>query len=215
MENTCYIDSILILLFKIFSEQPTRKVDVTTSFTLAYSFFELMSNFLNSDQNTTFKSFLDTCKKLGIYTGEQDCALLFLENLVSLLFKEKCVVSKQFLETFCIKTLLNGPEIKNKVLGNKYELSLVFIGSTRSRKLNLTYRDKDKPANVLSFPLTKSSGEIFIDLNKTKTFSTLHLFIHGLLHLKGMQHGGKMESEEQRLLKLFNGQTHFRRHRHR
>jgi probable rRNA maturation factor len=106
-------------------------------------------------------------------------------------------------------------EIKNKVLGNKYELSLVFIGSTRSRKLNLTYRDKDKPANVLSFPLTKSSGEIFIDLNKTKTFSTLHLFIHGLLHLKGMQHGGKMESEEQRLLKLFNGQTHFRRHRHR
>jgi ssRNA-specific RNase YbeY (16S rRNA maturation enzyme) len=90
-------------------------------------------------------------------------------------------------------------EIKNKVLGEKYELSLVFVGKSISHKLNLQYRDKDKPTNVLSFPLSKTSGEIFIDLS-FKEHSPIFLFIHGLLHLKGMQHGATMEREEKKLL---------------
>ena len=89
--------------------------------------------------------------------------------------------------------------IKDKVLGKKYELSLVFVTPSISHKLNLQYRDKDKPTNVLSFPLSKTSGEIFIDLS-FKEHSPIFLFIHGVLHLKGMQHGATMEAEEKKLL---------------
>jgi len=94
-----------------------------------------------------------------------------------------------------------GPflKLKEKVLGKSYELSLVFVGKATSHKLNALYRDKDKPTNVLSFPLSKTSGEIFIDLSFTD-HSVIFLFIHGLLHLKGMQHGATMEREEKKLL---------------
>ncbi len=105
-------------------------------------------------------------------------------------------------------------KIKEAVLGKTYDLSLVFIGSTRSKALNKTYRNKDKPANILSFPISKSEGEIFIDLKEaTRTFKNFDrkyknfialLFIHGLLHLKGFAHGSKMESEEEKIIKKFN-----------
>jgi len=90
-------------------------------------------------------------------------------------------------------------KLKDKVLGKKYELSLVFVGNSLSKKLNAIYRGKDKPTNVLSFPISKSSGEIFIDLS-FKEHSVIFLFIHGILHLKGMQHGATMEREEKKLL---------------
>jgi rRNA maturation RNase YbeY len=104
--------------------------------------------------------------------------------------------------------------IKKAVIGPHYCLSLVFIGQTRSRTLNRRYRGKDAPANVLSFSLNKTNGEIFITLDKAKkearhfnkTFSQFigYLFIHGLLHLKGSRHGSKMESAEKRFMELFN-----------
>ena len=92
---------------------------------------------------------------------------------------------------------------KEKILGKTYELSLVFCGPAKTKELNLVYRDKDKEANVLSFPLSKTSGEIFIKLPAID-FSAPHLFIHGLLHLKGLSHGSKMENEERKYLKLFD-----------
>lgn len=105
-------------------------------------------------------------------------------------------------------------DIKNYILGTKYELSLVFVGDALSKKLNSTYHGKKGIANILSFPYSKKDGEIFIHLGKTekeaKNFGhtyTEHLtflVIHGLLHLKGMDHSAKMESEEQRILKHFN-----------
>ncbi len=117
------------------------------------------------------------------------------------------------------RSVVNIPKqkaIKEEILGKDYELSLVFCKDTLSRKLNRIYRGKDKPTNVLSFPLSKKSGEIFINTNRLDGFSPTYLFIHGLLHLKGMQHGVKMENEEKRILKLFNGKKeHFSRHRYR
>jgi probable rRNA maturation factor len=99
------------------------------------------------------------------------------------------------------RPLPRGPflKIKNKALGKSYDLSLVFVGNALSHKLNLSYRGKDKPTNVLSFPLSKTSGEIFIDLSLAKK-EVVFLFIHGVLHLKGMQHGATMEREEKKLL---------------
>jgi len=94
-------------------------------------------------------------------------------------------------------------KIKERVLGKNYDLSLVFCGDKLSQKLNRTYRQKDYSTNVLSFPISKNSGEIFINLRRLKGFSVSHLFIHGLLHLKGMQHGDRMETREKTLLKAF------------
>jgi probable rRNA maturation factor len=104
-------------------------------------------------------------------------------------------------------------ELKDAVLGKKYELSLVFVGDALSKKLNRIYRGKNKPTNVLSFPLSKNEGEIFINLKKARAemkdfdekfapFVGL-LFIHGMLHLKGMSHGSTMEKQEQKLRKKF------------
>jgi len=58
--------------------------------------------------------------------------------------------------------------IKESILGKKYELSLVFIGDKLSKKLNKNYRQKDYGANILSFPLDKNSGEIFINIPNSK-----------------------------------------------
>jgi len=100
--------------------------------------------------------------------------------------------------------------LKDTVLGRSYELSLVFIDAKRSKELNKKYRKKNKPTNVLSFPLSKKSGEIFIDRvtarKEAKDFDmrvaefVKYLFIHGLLHLKGMRHGSTMENAEKKLL---------------
>lgn len=105
-------------------------------------------------------------------------------------------------------------EIKDAVLGKKYELSLVFCAHALSRRLNKQFRGKDKPTNVLSFPLSESSGEIFIDLPQAEKEHSkfgekysefiLRLFIHGLLHLKGMEHGDTMEKAETKFLKRFS-----------
>lgn len=105
-------------------------------------------------------------------------------------------------------------KIKKYCLGKDYELSLVFAGDKRTRRLNTTYRNKAKPANVLSFPISDSVGEIFINLRRAKNEASNFgenyknfvgfLFIHGLLHLKDMRHGSKMESEERRIREVFN-----------
>lgn len=105
-------------------------------------------------------------------------------------------------------------EIKESLLGKKYSVSLVFIGDNLSQKLNRAYRNKNKPTNVLSFSLSKKEGEIFINVSKSRSEAKksgekissyiAFLFIHGLLHLKGMEHGSRMEAEELRTLKKFN-----------
>jgi probable rRNA maturation factor len=104
--------------------------------------------------------------------------------------------------------------IKNAILGEKYELELVFLTPKKQREINKTYRNIDKTTNILSFPLTKTSGQITFDLSKVKKDSPLfdmtyanflkYLFIHGLLHLKGYDHSAIMERQEKKFLKMFS-----------
>ena len=103
-------------------------------------------------------------------------------------------------------------EIKNKILGNKYELSVVLLDNKKSKKINKKIRNKNYPANVLSFPLEKIAGEIFLDLETKKEAPKFdmnykkyltYLFIHGCLHLKGFDHGDEMEKLEDKYLKKF------------
>ncbi len=104
----------------------------------------------------------------------------------------------------------NFGAIAGQVLGRDYELSLVFVGQTRMRRLNAQYRGKDYATNVLSFSLSQTSGEIIINLRGLRGFSVLHLFIHSLLHLKGYKHGSRMEGVEHKLCKTFSHDTQHR-----
>ena len=107
-------------------------------------------------------------------------------------------------------------QIKNEILGKRYELSFYFINKDRIKELNKTYRKKNEPTDILSFPLDKKSGEILIcreiarkkskNFNLTTNDYLLFLVIHGMLHLKGLQHGVKMRAYEL---------AHYNRYRHR
>lgn len=99
------------------------------------------------------------------------------------------------------------------VLGAKYQLSLVVCGDTLARSINIKYRKKDYSPNVLSFPLDKNEGEIFLNIRKAEREAKEYgvplrerlalLYVHGLFHLKGLDHGDKMERAEQTALKRF------------
>ena len=104
-------------------------------------------------------------------------------------------------------------KIKELILGDKYELSLVICSDTLATRMNREYRKKSYKPNVLSFPLSENEGEIFLNIRKaareakTMGVSTkariAHLFIHGCYHLKGLDHGPVMDKAEEKMLRKF------------
>ena len=104
-------------------------------------------------------------------------------------------------------------KIKEEILKKDYDLSFVLVGDKKSKELNLKYRNGNYIPNVLSFPIDKNAGEIFINPNQAKkecakfemTYKNflVYLFIHGCLHLKGLDHGKKMDVLEAKYLKAF------------
>ncbi|HIP34136.1 MAG TPA: rRNA maturation RNase YbeY [Bacteroidia bacterium] len=97
-------------------------------------------------------------------------------------------------------------KIKDFVLGNSYELSLVFIGDKLSQKLNSEFRGVCKPTDVLTFPISDDMGEIFINLSysektakkfdREKDNFVAFLFIHGLAHILGYDHEDDFDAED-------------------
>jgi probable rRNA maturation factor len=83
-----------------------------------------------------------------------------------------------------------------------FELSVVLASDARVRTLNRTYRGKDKPTNVLSFPAGDTGWPVLGDVviaqgvmrrearseNKTLAAHFSHLVVHGVLHLLGYDH---------------------------
>lgn len=104
-------------------------------------------------------------------------------------------------------------DIKNTILGEDYDLSIVFIDDKEARAINIKHRGKNYIPNVLSFELEKTAGEIFInpiearrqakDFGRTPSNMIAFLYIHALCHLKGMQHGSTMERTEAKFRKVF------------
>lgn len=104
--------------------------------------------------------------------------------------------------------------IAHAALGSRYELSLVICGDTLAQRMNREHRKKTYKPNVLSFPLSRNEGEIFLNVRCAERESRKYgvplkerialLFVHGCLHLKGLDHGEMMEREERRILKQFS-----------
>ena len=104
--------------------------------------------------------------------------------------------------------------VATRILPRTYQLSIVVCGDSLSRKLNKAYRKKTYAANVLSFPLSSHEGELFINVDaaarEARRFGTTPkkrlalLFVHGLLHLKGLHHGRTMDRREEEILSVFD-----------
>ncbi|MEN9413375.1 MAG: hypothetical protein RLZZ342_462 [Candidatus Parcubacteria bacterium] len=111
--------------------------------------------------------------------------------------------------------------IARRILGATYELSLTICGDDLARRMYKEYRKsrlKNEPkrprsyaSNVLSFPYSKTSGEIFLNARKaerearalgtTAKKRMALLLVHGCFHLKGHDHGGTMERLERNTLR--------------
>ena len=106
---------------------------------------------------------------------------------------------------------------KYKYLNKKVSLTLLLSNNKNIQKLNKIFRKKNKPTDILSFPLTKKVriskqtylGDIIISYNfinkpqllNKKLFKekVIKLFIHGFLHLLGFDH--KKNNEYIKMLK--------------
>jgi probable rRNA maturation factor len=81
----------------------------------------------------------------------------------------------------------------------KGDFTLLLSNDRKLRALNRTFRDKDKPTNVLSFPGGDGyAGDIAIaygvaskeakSAGKSLADHAIHLVVHGVLHLAGHDH---------------------------
>ncbi len=99
------------------------------------------------------------------------------------------------------------------------ELSLFFADDTVSHELNRQHRGQDKPTNVLSFPQPRPSapipwvlGDIVLAgetvakeaLKGKSNLSdhTIHLIMHGFLHLLGYDHQNDDDAAEMESLEI-------------
>jgi probable rRNA maturation factor len=101
----------------------------------------------------------------------------------------------------------------------KSELLIRIVGKVEIQNLNKTYRDKDQPTNVLSFPSDLPIeidemilGDIVICTsivaneaklqNKTFEHHLIHMAIHGTLHLLGYDHVKPMDAQKMESLEI-------------
>lgn len=125
--------------------------------------------------------------------------------------KEALVITRTIRTTW---STTGYEQIVRFLLGPRYALSLVLVGDTTARTLNRIHRGKKTAANVLTFPLTRHSGEVFINIPKVRREAhsfglspashAKFLLIHACLHLKGYPHGSTMEKAEQKLVHRFH-----------
>jgi probable rRNA maturation factor len=104
-------------------------------------------------------------------------------------------------------------QIKNDILGTHYQLSLLLVGTKRATVINQQSRNKTYAPNVLSFPYDSHCGEIVMcpriaareayPYGMTKDGYFGFLYIHGLLHLQGHDHGDVMERLEKKYVKKY------------
>ncbi len=123
---------------------------------------------------------------------------------------QNCIVSNK---TRNVIPFVPFEAIKNEVLGTDYVLSVAIVTPVEIQKLNLTYRNINKPTDILSFPLSEKEGEIYICISETKKEAVkfdrsyenflAFIFIHGCVHLKGYDHGGTMEGIEEKIRNKF------------
>jgi len=115
---------------------------------------------------------------------------------------------KRLLEELVARYRLTDPEV-----------ALAFVGTKAMRTLNRKFMKKDRPTDVLSFPLGERGadgrfylGDIVIsvpvafrqgrEMGHGLECELKLLAIHGFLHLLGFDHSARMKEEERAALEL-------------
>ena len=98
-----------------------------------------------------------------------------------------------------------------------YSLVIRVVDESESESLNSTYRHKEKPTNVLSFPFEPPPGideshlgdlvvcapvveKEAMEQNKRPEAHWAHMIVHGVLHLQGYDHQNVREADEMEAL---------------
>ena len=100
------------------------------------------------------------------------------------------------------------------------EISLLFVNDLQIQALNRRYLCRDKPTNVLAFPMRKGEfsalhphllGDLVISMETAKRQSNrfglddmemvILLMVHGVLHLIGYEHEGTKKGAREMTLK--------------
>jgi len=100
------------------------------------------------------------------------------------------------------------------------ELSILFVNDVQIQELNRRYLRRDKPTNVIAFPMRKGEyatlhphilGDLAISVEMAKRQSNRFglnpmqmvtlLMIHGILHLVGYEHEGTRKGAREMALK--------------
>jgi probable rRNA maturation factor len=81
------------------------------------------------------------------------------------------------------------------------EVSVALVDASTIRDLNLKFRNKDEPTDVLSFEVDGPYGEMVGEVVicppcASPQMGVGELVVHGALHLAGMDHGEDFESSE-------------------
>ena len=81
------------------------------------------------------------------------------------------------------------------------EVSVALVNAETIRDLNLKFRNKDAPTDVLSFEFDGPYGEMVGEVVvcppcASPEMGVEELVVHGALHLAGMDHGDDFESSE-------------------
>lgn len=113
------------------------------------------------------------------------------------------------MEQWISAALVDAPDFDH----SNAEVSVYIVDEDESQELNLRFRQKDKPTNVLSFP-ADIPPELDIPLlgdlvvcapvvereaeEQTKTLDAhwAHMLVHGTLHLLGYDHINDADAEE-------------------
>ncbi len=84
------------------------------------------------------------------------------------------------------------------------EVSVVLVEPDTIRDLNLRFRKRDEPTDVLSFEVDGPHGEMVGEIVicpecASPQMGVEELVVHGALHLSGMDHGEDFEDSEMAL----------------
>lgn len=90
------------------------------------------------------------------------------------------------------------------------QITLRVVGAAEARTLNRAFGKRDYATNVLSFSYGPDQGDLVLchpviarqarEWRKELSAHYAHLVVHGMLHLRGLRHGRRMERAETMLL---------------
>lgn len=136
--------------------------------------------------------------------------------------KNRILINKEVKDRRITKKFLKdkAQEILRELNLQNVELSLTLTDDEKIRQINRAWRNKDKPTDVLSFPMEETVGykyRVLGDVIISAPFAerqaeeigysyrdeVLRLMIHGILHLLGYDHE-KSEEDERVMFEIQN-----------